>query len=103
MSLQSDYTSQENERRLFVRQYNRGISAFIAKWVSSGKTDANYKNQAIRLIQAALDVKGYSLQSGGYLASLITVNGSKDSVNLDLRDACLHFAQLAYLREGAIS
>lgn len=101
MSLKSDYTSQENERRLFVRQYNRDISAFIAKWVSSGKTDANYKNQAIRLIQAALDVKGYSPEQGGYLASLITVNGSKDSVNLDLRDACLHFAQLAYLREGA--
>lgn len=98
-TLQTDYLNQESERRLFVRGYNRDIAAFISKWLDSNKTDKKYKDQAIRLIENALDAKGYIAQPGGYLITLITANGSKDVINLDLRDACLHFAQLAYLKD----
>lgn len=99
-TLENNYISQENERRLFVRQYDRDITAFISKWARSGKTDTNFQTQAIRLLNAALNSspsKNWSGSTTSQLTDLITNQGSKDTINLDLRDACLHFAQLWYL------
>lgn len=100
MGLTSDYASQESERRLFVRGYDRDISAFIAKWYRSGKTERNYYDQAVRLLNAALNSspsKNWLAETPSSLASKITNQGSKDTINLDMRDACLHFAQLGWL------
>ena len=98
--LENYYLSVESERRLYVRRYDRELAAFIAKWFNSGKTDNSYKTDAVRMASAALTAKDYLKYTGfsaSLLANQITNDGSKDSINSDIKDACLHFAQLGYL------
>lgn len=84
------YAAEASERRLYLRPFDVDISSCLRAWESSG--GEAYREQAVRCLGAALEP--WMQRSAQELAALVTDRGSRDVINLDLRDACLHFAQL---------
>jgi len=92
-AIRQRYVREAGERRLYARAFDRDVAGCIQRWNSS--QDAAARDQAVRALRIALEP--WSQASPDQLAASITAQGSHEMINLDLRDACLHFAQLASL------
>jgi len=88
-ALARSYDSVKSERRLYLRDYERNLQiAFDAGVVG----DLAKREQAEKMLRAAL---GDLVQSTPEeLASRITMRGSADAANFDMRDAAIHLAML---------
>ena len=89
-ALMRRYEAEAGERRLYLRPFDRQIAACLDLW--KRRSDAEARDQAVRALRVAL--QPWLERSPQSLAAAVTDQGSHDPVNLDLRDACLHFAQL---------
>jgi len=87
--LRAQYESEKHEYRLFARPFDRDLANCIVAWERF--RDPGARDQALRALAVAL-LTWQGLDGQG-LAARITGQGSRDTVNLDLRDACLHYAQ----------
>ena len=92
-ALRQRYRSEAAERRLYARPFDRDVAKCIERW--NVNQDAAARDQAVRALRIALEP--WSQVDPDQLAASITAQGSHEAINLDLRDACLHFAQLASL------
>ncbi len=89
-ALRAQYESETRERRLYLRSFDVDVARCIRGWTTVGDRPA--RDQADRCLRVALNP--WITQDPEDLASRVTAQGSRDQVNLDLRDAALHFAQL---------
>jgi hypothetical protein len=97
-ALVSDYQASANEKRLFCRAFDRDLMAAFEQAIATD--DQQQRAVVERAVRATLgDFPG---RTSAELAARITTQGSADSVNLDMRDACLHFAML-YRLTGDLS
>ncbi|MFO0961569.1 MAG: heparinase II/III family protein [Phycisphaerales bacterium] len=88
-ALVRSYDSVKSERRLYLRDYERQLQAAFDAGVAG---DLAKREEAEKMLRAALgDLAQRSPQE---LAGRITMRGSADAVNFDMRDAALHLAML---------
>lgn len=86
--LRNRYRDEVGERRLCFREFEKDIKNCMQLWFNSGNKTA--RDQAQRCLSIALEP--WFIQSADLLCSQVTLQGGIDAINLDLREACYHFA-----------